>query len=141
GKALRLFTIPSGAHAPAPPQQEKARAAARRPQMSVPNMRGWLAIAGGVAAVALIGTLALFLRGSGGGPAVVSAGTGTDPVPAQPQQDSLRAVPSGSAIPALKRHTFQLDARNWDDKPRSVHVAGEFNEWSMITHPMQDPEG
>src|SRR5690606_14631117 len=141
GKALRLFTIPSGAHVPAPQPQRQARPAPRRPQLSAPRMRGWLAIAGGLAAVALIVAVTLFVRGPDGGASVVSAGTGTAPNQPQPRQDSFEAMPSASALPVLKRHTFQLDTRQWNDQPRTVYVAGEFNEWSTITHPMHDPEG
>ena len=39
------------------------------------------------------------------------------------------------------RVTFRLDATEWDDKPNSVHVAGDFNGWNAGANPMTDADG
>jgi glycosidase len=39
---------------------------------------------------------------------------------------ALLALPLTAAT-----HTFQLDTSGWDDQPRSVHVAGTFNNWNQ----------
>jgi glycosidase len=38
-------------------------------------------------------------------------------------------------------HTFTLDTKQWTDKPKTVHVAGEFNGWNNQATPMVDRLG
>lgn len=46
----------------------------------------------------------------------------------------LLLVPALAGLPvSADVHTFLLDTSRWDDQPRSVHVAGTFNNWSMDT--------
>ena len=45
------------------------------------------------------------------------------------------SVPA-AAVP----HTFSLDVSGWEEKPRTVAVAGDFNQWSADADPMS-PDG
>src|SRR5690242_399930 len=38
---------------------------------------------------------------------------------------------------ADQKHEFVLDASKWNDKPKSVHVGGDFNGWSKDATPMK----
>jgi glycosidase len=38
---------------------------------------------------------------------------------------------------ADQKHEFLLDATQWNDKPKSVHLAGDFNGWSKDAAPMK----
>src|SRR2546429_3825886 len=37
-----------------------------------------------------------------------------------------------------ENHEFSLDASNVDPKPRTVHLAGDFNGWSKVATQMSD---
>lgn len=43
-------------------------------------------------------------------------------------------------VPCAASHTFQLDTTQWNDQPRSVHVAGPFNGWNKQSHAMRQVE-
>src|SRR5438552_2719940 len=46
-----------------------------------------------------------------------------------------------SAARADTNHEFVFDASNIDPKPKTVHLAGDFNGWSKVATPMSDSGG
>ncbi len=54
------------------------------------------------------------------------------------------ALPLLALIPLARPHTFELDAGalvSQNARPRTVHVTGSFDQWSLRATPMTDPDG
>ena len=119
---------------PVMPAPAAASPAAPRPRWLIP------AVAAGLTLVVGAAVLAAVLMADGGGvaplpataanpPAATTPVTTAPPAPAAPRRDSMAV------------HTFRLDATDWADKPESVHVAGDFNNWSADATPLSDGDG
>ena len=145
-RALRVFTVavpPTGASFEAalglgpitPPRRFDLRKAA-------PALIG-------AAAVVLAVAVWTGLRGNGPSPALA---TGSE-VPAQEPPAATAAArvnpsqptpPAPAVAPSDAKqygHTFRLDARQWQVRPTTVHVAGDFNAWAPTGTPLADTDG
>lgn len=141
-RALRLFTVPvsdTGVKQAAPSTSSSSLSS-----LSLARRHAKPLVA--IAAVAAVG-LAIVLAASLGGPDAASASPEASaertahqqspPPPGQPSAPVIPPVPEGAV---LVPHRFSLDAREWKQKPASVHLSGDFNGWSPDLNPMTDPD-
>ena len=52
------------------------------------------------------------------------------------KNSGVRVAKDGAAT-ASKGYTFSLDTSSWDQKPKSINVAGDFNAWNKDATPMK----
>ena len=137
-RALRLFTVEAA---------DRPATVATPSQRPGPTRMQAIAIAGSAAAAVLVVISLLALRGNDDEKPAAASPTPVVPAPVAPAPAPVAVTPPAprpvapSAADKPAPVEFAVDTRHWDEKPHSLAVAGDFNDWRETADPLADPDG